>query len=291
MKTKSESLDFAISTIGSLDLLRKTIAIPPPFEFQVRPQWQSSPRLLNVFYSIKATSSLVMGAVGAGVYWKGGSKLTTAANQLSTQWKVTEVDNWLLTIAIPDLSSVKSFTVGLVVVVSTAGMPKIFSYLEDISPPAIRSESISDDILNYCVSLDKAEDPVMTDCNAFVKKVGSRFGVSIPDLDADGIVGSFDSSPFTKTTKDPATAMSWAKEGLVVAGMTKSELNPKYGTKYKNGHVAIVHGTEDPDHPGYPMASWGSLGGRGQSDASIRQSFPAAACNDDAVHFAFAATS
>jgi hypothetical protein len=151
--------------------------------------------------------------------------------------------------------------------------------------------AIADDILNYCVSLDTADDPVMKDCNAFVKKVGSHFGVTIPDLDADGIVDSFSSAPFSKTTMDPATAMAWASDGLVVAGMKKSELNPTYGTKYDHGHVAIVHATEDPAHPGYPMASWGSLGGRGTSDTSIRQSFPAAACNNHAVHFAFAVTS
>ena len=89
---------------------------------------------------------------------------------------------------------------------------------------------------------------------------------------------------------DPATAMSWAKDGMVVAGMKKSELNPAYGTKYDHGHLAIVHAAEDSAHPGYPMASWGSLGGRGQSNTSIRQSFPATACSDNSVHFAFAPT-
>jgi hypothetical protein len=152
-------------------------------------------------------------------------------------------------------------------------------------------QTISDDILNYCVSLDTTDNPVMKDCNAFVKNVGSHFGVTIPDLDADGIVDSFPSAPFSKITMDPATAMLWARDGLVVAGMKKSELNPAYGTKYDHGHLAIVHATEDPAHPGYPMASWGSLGGRGKSNTSIRYSFPAAACNDHAVHFAFAATS
>jgi hypothetical protein len=155
----------------------------------------------------------------------------------------------------------------------------------------ISVKAIADDILSYCVSLDTADDPVMKDCNAFVKKVGSHFGVTIPDLDADGIVDSFPSAPFRKTTMDPATAMSWAKDGLVLAGMKKSELNPAYGTKYDHGHVAIVHAMEDTAHPGYRMASCGSLGGRGKSNASIRQSFPAAACDDHARHFAVAPTS
>jgi hypothetical protein len=151
--------------------------------------------------------------------------------------------------------------------------------------------SVATNILNYCVSLDTSDDPVMTDCNAFVKKVAGNFGVTIgPDLDADGIVDSFSSAPFTKTTMDPATAISWANDGLVVAGMKKAELDGTYGS-YSHGHVAVVHNLADPNHPGFPMASWGTLGGRGKSDTSIRQSFPAAACDDDAVHFAFAPTS
>ena len=88
---------------------------------------------------------------------------------------------------------------------------------------------------------------------------------------------------------DPATALAWASDGLVVAGMKKSDLDGHYGT-YHNGHVAIVHNAADPNHPGYPMASWGTLGARGKSNCSIRLSFPAAACNDKAVHFAFAPT-
>jgi hypothetical protein len=150
--------------------------------------------------------------------------------------------------------------------------------------------AVATDILNYCVSLDTNDDAVMTDCNAFVKKVGGNFNVTIGSaLDADGIVDSFSSAPFTKTTMDPATAISWANDGLVVAGMKKADLDGTYGS-YSHGHVAIVHNLADPNHPGFPMASWGTLGGRGKSDTSIRQSFPAAACDDDAVHFAFAPT-
>ena len=155
----------------------------------------------------------------------------------------------------------------------------------------LRVRLIPDDILDFCVALDQNNDPVMSDCNAFVKKVGANFGVAIPDLDADGIVNSFNAAPFSKTTMDPAEAMTWAKDGLVIAGMTKADLNPTYGTKYKNGHVAVVHSIEDPAHPGLPMASWGVLDGRGKSNASIRLSFPAKACSDDAVRFAFAVTS
>jgi len=151
------------------------------------------------------------------------------------------------------------------------------------------SASVATAILNFCVSLDTDDDPVMTDCNAFVKKVAGNFGVSIgSNLDADGMVDSFGNAPFTKTTIDPATAMSWAKDGLVVAGMKNAELNA-YGP-HSHGHVAVVHYVADPNHPDYPMASWGSLGGRGKSDTSIRQSFPAAACDDRAVHFGFAPT-
>lgn len=154
----------------------------------------------------------------------------------------------------------------------------------------LASSSIGSDILNYCISLDTNDDPVMHDCNAFVKKVAKQFGVTIDDgLDADGIVNSFGNAPFTKISMDPATAMLWANDGLVVAGMRKSDLDPTYGT-YSHGHVAIVHNIADQNHPGFPMASWGTLGQglRGKSDTSIRQSFPAAACDDNAVHFAFA---
>jgi hypothetical protein len=146
-------------------------------------------------------------------------------------------------------------------------------------------------ILKYCVSLDEADDDVMTDCNAFVKKVAGNFGVTIDaTADADKIVDSFGSAPFTKTTMDPKVAMGWAKDGLVVAGMKQSELDPRYGT-YTHGHVAIVHNAEDQVHKGFPMASWGTIGGRGQSNTTIRQSFKAKACDDKAVHFAFAPTS
>jgi hypothetical protein len=153
------------------------------------------------------------------------------------------------------------------------------------------TRSIGSDVLSFCVSLDSNDDPVMSDCNAFVKKVASKFGVTVAsNLSADGIVDSFSSSPFTKVTTDPATAMSWANDGLVVAGMRKAELDPTYGT-YPNGHVAIVNNVPDTAHPGFPMASWGVLHGRGKSDASIRLSFPSAACDDRVVHFAFAPTS
>jgi hypothetical protein len=149
-------------------------------------------------------------------------------------------------------------------------------------------DTTGDDILKYCVSLDEDDDAVMTDCNAFVKKVAGNFGVTIDaTADADKIVDSFGSAPFTKTTMDPKVAMGWAKDGLVVAGMKQSELDPRYGT-YTHGHVAIVHNAEDQVHKGFPMASWGTIGGRGQSNTTIRQSFKAKACDDKAVHFAFA---
>jgi hypothetical protein len=154
-----------------------------------------------------------------------------------------------------------------------------------------RMKLIADDILDICVALDQNNDPVMGDCNAFVKKVGTAVGVAIPDLDADGIVNAFNVAPFSKTTMNPVEAMAWAKDGLVIAGMTKADLNPAYGTKYKNGHVAVVHSIEDPAHPGFPMASWGVLNGRGKSNTSIRLSFPAQACTDNTVRYAFAATS
>jgi hypothetical protein len=158
-----------------------------------------------------------------------------------------------------------------------------------LAPAARRLvDSTPDRILNYCVSLDTGNDAVMRDCNAFVKKVAGNFGVTIAaTADADKIVDAFANAPFTKTTMDPSVAMAWANDGLVVAGMKKSELDGHYGT-YSHGHVAIVHNTADPNHTDFPMASWGTIGGRGKSNASIRLSFKAAACDDEAVHFAFA---
>jgi hypothetical protein len=172
-------------------------------------------------------------------------------------------------------------------IVDAAGKP-VSPFTAELTETAFGSTAA--DILTYCVSLDTNDDPAMTDCNAFVKKVASKFGVTVDaSLDADGIVDSFGSAPFTKTTMDPAAAMSWANDGLVVAGMKKAELS-NY-SPHKNGHVSIVHSTADSAHPGFPMASWGSLGGRGKSNTSIRKSFPATACDDGVVHFAFAQTS
>lgn len=159
--------------------------------------------------------------------------------------------------------------VGLLEVQATVEVPKftVSARIADVqytSPPkptyrAVRILGVADDIFAYCLQLDSSDDPVMTDCNAFVKKVGTRFSVPIPDKDADGIVDSFNDIPFTKTTMDPAMAMSWANDGLVVAGMKLAQLNPKYGTKYKNGHVTIVHATADPNHPGVSNGLVGRL--------------------------------
>jgi hypothetical protein len=149
------------------------------------------------------------------------------------------------------------------------------------------------DILNYCVDLDTNNDPALGDCNAFLKKVAQHFGVQtgpIDDLNADGIVSAFSAAPFTKKTQDPILAMSWAHDAFVVAGMKSAELQP-YNTAdnlHPDGHVAIVHDhpdSDDPNHTTDPAASWGQKGGRGDTDTTIRQSFPHKACDDRAVHF------
>lgn len=186
----------------------------------------------------------------------------------------------------------QKITFSLKILDATAKLQTLSSLsTRSLVPADVTPDSIATKILNYCVSLDQNNDPAMNDCNQFVKNVAAFVGVTIgADLDADGIVDSFSSAPFTKTTMDPATAISWANDGLVVAGMKKSELDGTYGS-YSHGHVAIVHNQADPNHPGFPMASWGTLGGRGKSNTSIRLSFPAAACDDDAVHFAFAPAS
>jgi hypothetical protein len=195
--------------------------------------------------------------------------------------------------------------IGLIEVQATLDLPKftLSARIADVQYPALPPKpvarlefaapqilTVGDDILAYCVSLDQNNDPVMTDCNGFVKSVGNKFGVAIPDTNADGIVDALNGPPFSKTTMDPTEAMQWAGSGLVVAGMKQGELDPAYGS-YTNGHVAIVHASADQAHPRFPMASWGKLHGRGRSNASIRLSFPARACDDRAVHFGFAATS
>jgi hypothetical protein len=144
----------------------------------------------------------------------------------------------------------------------------------------------AEEVAEYCVELDRHNDPVMSDCSEFVRKVATRLGIRLPKVSADTMVNSFANLPFAKRTNDPTQAIEWANDGFVLAGMTVDQLSPRYGLKYHSGHLAVVHPRSDARHPGFPLASWGTFGGRGRQ-RSIRWSFPAAACDDRAVHFAF----
>ena len=69
---------------------------------------------------------------------------------------------------------------------------------------------------------------------------------------------------------DLATVESDAASGMfVIAGLESGDFNPARA----NGHVVVVVNGNDPNHPGYPMAYWGTLGSVGQKDSSIRNSF------------------
>jgi hypothetical protein len=84
--------------------------------------------------------------------------------------------------------------------------------------------------------------------------------------------------------------MAWATHGLLVPGMPLSDLKAKHGNKYMNGHVAIVHGMQDGNHPGFPLAWW-ACSAATVLLPTIRQSFRVDACDDRAVRFAFAPVS
>ena len=67
-----------------------------------------------------------------------------------------------------------------------------------------------------------------------------------------------------------AAAESAADAGrFVIAGLRGSEFTPPRA----HGHVVVVVRGDDPNHPGSPMAYWGTLNGVGRKDSSIRYAF------------------
>jgi hypothetical protein len=128
----------------------------------------------------------------------------------------------------------------------------------------------------------------LKDCNKFVKAVASQCGVDVDaNADADAIVDIITGDTWTQIAAgDNETAMAKAKEGkLVIAGMRTDE----FSSPHSHGHIAVVHGHEDANHPGFPHASWGSLDGTGAQagtvDGLLRNTFPIVDLAK--VHYAF----
>lgn len=91
--------------------------------------------------------------------------------------------------------------------------------------------------------------------------------------DADTILNKLSSAaawPPIPSTPDLSTVESYAATGqFIIAGLRSNEFTPPR----THGHVVVIVKGDDPVHPGYPLAYWGSLGSVGQKDSSIRNTF------------------
>jgi hypothetical protein len=115
-------------------------------------------------------------------------------------------------------------------------------------------------------------DANKSDCSGFVKAVSNALGVSLfSDGDnADAIMDKLSTGAGWNLIGDLPTVEGDAAAGtFVIAGLKSGDFTPPRA----NGHVIVVVKGDDPNHPGYPMAYWGTLGGVGQKDSSIRNSF------------------
>jgi hypothetical protein len=115
-------------------------------------------------------------------------------------------------------------------------------------------------------------DANKADCSAFVKAVATALGVTLfdPGDNADAIVDKLSNAPGWNVVPDRATVETQAAIGeFIIAGLKSTEFTPPRN----NGHVVVVVNGDDPLHPGYPMAYWGTLNGVGQKDSSIRNAF------------------
>lgn len=115
-------------------------------------------------------------------------------------------------------------------------------------------------------------DANKSDCNHFVKAVAVALGVTIfSDGDnADAIMDKLSGAVGWNLIGDLPTVEADATAGMfIIAGLKSADFTPPRA----NGHVVVVVQGDDPNHPGYPMAYWGMLGGVGQKDSSIRNSF------------------
>jgi hypothetical protein len=118
-------------------------------------------------------------------------------------------------------------------------------------------------------------DANKSDCNHFVKAVADSLGVTLfaAGDDADTILNKLSNAagwPPIPGTPDLSTVETDAAAGqFIIAGLRSNEFTPPR----THGHVVVVVKGDDPLHPGYPLAYWGTLGGVGQKDSSIRNTF------------------
>jgi hypothetical protein len=111
-----------------------------------------------------------------------------------------------------------------------------------------------------------------SNCSGFVKAVASSLGVTTFDGgdNADAIVNKLPAAAGWSQLTDLATVEANAASGwFIVAGLQSSGFTPPRN----NGHVVVVVQGDDPNHPGFPMAYWGTLGAVGRENASIRNAF------------------
>jgi len=115
-------------------------------------------------------------------------------------------------------------------------------------------------------------DANKTDCNHFVKAVASALGVNLFSSgdNADGILTKLENAQNWTSIGDLGTVEADATAGqFIIAGLKSGDFTPPRN----NGHVVVVVKGDDPNHPGFPLAYWGTLGGVGRKNSSIRNSF------------------
>jgi len=115
-------------------------------------------------------------------------------------------------------------------------------------------------------------DANKSNCSGFVKAVASSLNVTTfdPGDNADAIVAKLPAAAGWTALPDLPTVEANASAGwLIVAGLRSGD----FATPRNNGHVVVVVQGDDPNHPGFPMAYWGTLGAVGRENASIRYAF------------------
>ncbi len=111
-------------------------------------------------------------------------------------------------------------------------------------------------------------------CNVFVEAVAQALGVNLFTAadNADAIMVKLANAPDWTLVPDLATVEADASAGqFMIAGLASADFTPPR----HHGHVVVVVQGDDPNHPGYPMAYWGTYQSVGQKDSSIRNAFQA----------------
>jgi hypothetical protein len=128
----------AMLSLASPERLKRHIRTDAPFEFLLRPAWQQGRSEITVVYSIRSTvPGLTMGAIGAGIYFRDNSKVTTAANALPRTWNVSQINDWILSRGFEKPADPAiQVIIGLIVVSAIGGQMNTFSYMEDF--PSVR---------------------------------------------------------------------------------------------------------------------------------------------------------